>query len=362
MKRIAEKSKLINLPPATPAGREDVSGRKMPLPSPSMANGPTVPGPGVSAGNAVASSRAFTGVGAMMAALGQGGALGKELEEVKARLAEFEGTLPVRLLDPRRIQPSAFANRHSTEYTSPAFAELKREIEQARVNVQPIKVRPGGASGTFEIVFGHRRHRACLDLGLEVLAIVEEVTDRDLWLQMDQENRGRRDLSPWEQGRSIQMALRSGLFPSVRRLAESAGIDFSNAAKLLKLAELPDDIVAAFEKPTDLQVHWAGPLSRALQIDPESVLARARALGVRGTVPRASKQILAELLGEGASSIPAPDTPVTVSRDGVKLATIRRGSAQRVVVEIHRAADLQDVAAQVARWLDGEVSGRDPER
>jgi hypothetical protein len=83
---------------------------------------------------------------------------------------------------------------------------------------------------------------------------------------------------------------------------------------------------------------------------------------VRGTVPRASKQILAELLGEGASSIPAPDTPVTVSRDGVKLATIRRGSAQRVVVEIHRAADLQDVAAQVARWLDGEVCGRDPER
>jgi ParB family chromosome partitioning protein len=224
----------------------------------------------------------------MMAALGQGGALGKELEEVKARLAEFEGTIPVRLLDPGRIQPSAFANRHSTEYTSPAFAELKREIEQARVNVQPIKVRPGGVSGTFEIVFGHRRHRACLDLGFEVLAIVEEVTDRDLWLQMDQENRGRRDLSPWEQGRSIQMALRSGLFPSVRRLAESAGIDFSNAAKLLKLAELPDDIVAAFEKPTDLQVHWAGPLSKALQIDPESVLARARALGARGTVPRAT--------------------------------------------------------------------------
>jgi ParB family chromosome partitioning protein len=357
MKRIAEKSKLINLPPATLPGREDASGVKMPPPSPAPASGPVAP-----AGNASASSRSFTGVGAMMAALGQGGALGKELEEVKARLAEFEGTIPVRLFDPARIQPSAFANRHSTEYTSPAFAELKREIEQARVNVQPIKVRPGRVAGTFEIVFGHRRHRACLDLGLEVLAIVEEVTDRDLWLQMDQENRGRRDLSPWEQGRSIQMALRSGLFPSVRRLAESAGIDFSNAAKLLKLAELPDDIVAAFEKPTDLQVHWAGPLSKALQIDPESVLARARALGARGTVPRASKQILAALLGEGTPSVLAPEVPVTVSRDGVKLATIRRAGAQRIVVEIHRAVDLQDVAAQVARWLEGEVPARAPER
>ncbi len=357
MKRIAEKSKLINLPPATLPGHEEASGAKVPLPSPAPVGGPVA-----AAGNASASSRSFTGVGAMMAALGQGGALGKELEEVKARLAEFEGTIPVRLLDPARIQPSAFANRHSTEYTSPAFAELKREIEQARVNVQPIKVRPGRVAGTFEIVFGHRRHRACLDLGLEVLAIVEEVTDRDLWLQMDQENRGRRDLSPWEQGRSIQMALRSGLFPSVRRLAESAGIDFSNAAKLLKLAELPDDIVAAFEKPTDLQVHWAGPLSKALQIDPESVLARARALGARGTVPRASKQILAELLGEGTPSVLAPEVPVTVSRDGVKLATIRRAGAQRIVVEIHRAVDLQDVAARVARWLEGEVPERVPER
>ena len=362
MKRIAEKSKLIHLPPAALPGRDDATGGKMPPPSPSLVSGAVASGPTVPAGNASASSRSFTGVGAMMAALGQGGALGKELEEVKARLAEFEGTIPVRLLDPGRIQPSAFANRHSTEYASPAFAELKREIEQARVNVQPIKVRPGQVSGTFEIVFGHRRHRACLELGLEVLAIVEEVTDRDLWLQMDQENRGRRDLSPWEQGRSIQMALRSGLFPSVRRLAESAGIDFSNAAKLLKLAELPDDIVAAFEKPTDLQVHWAGPLSKALQIDPESVLARARALSARGTVPRVSKRILAELLGEGTPSAPAPEAPVILSRDGVTLATIRRGNAQRVVVEIHRAVDLQDVAAQVARWLDAEAPNRIPDR
>jgi hypothetical protein len=92
------------------------------------------------------------------------------------------------------------------------------------------------------------------------------------------------------------------------------------------------------------------------------LLARARALTGRGTVPRAAKRILAELLGEGTASDPAPEAPITLSRDGVTLATIRRGNAQRVVVEIHRAVDLQDVAAKVARWMDAETPKRDPDR
>lgn len=356
MKRIAEKSKLINLPPATePVSRPAPSATVGPADRPPVAANP----PASTGATAPGAPRAFTGVGAMMAALGQGGTLGRELEEVKARLAEYEGTIPVRLLDPASIRPSPFANRHPTEYASPAFAELKREIEQARVNVQPIKVRPAGTPGTYEIVFGHRRHRACLDLGLEVLAIVEEVSDRDLWLQMDQENRGRRDLSPWEQGRSIQMALRSGLFPSVRRLAESAGIDFSNAAKLLKLAELPDDVVAAFEKPTDLQVHWAGLLSKALQVDPESVLERAKAISARGAVPRPSKRILAELLGEVTGATAGPARPITIKKDGVALATVKHGQGGRAVVEIHRPVDLQALAAEVARWLEAQPASPD---
>ncbi len=287
----------------------------------------------------------------MMAALGQGGTLGKELEEVKARLAEYEGSVPVRLLDPQQVRATGFANRHETEYGSQGFAELKREIEQTRVNVQPIKVRPTREAGTFEIVFGHRRHRACLELELEVLAIVEDVSDRELWLQMDQENRGRRDLSPWERGRSIQTALRSGLFPSVRQLAEHAGIDFSNAAKLLKLAELPDDVVGAFEKPTDLQVHWAGLLSKALQVDPESVLERAKQISTRGTVPRPSKRVLAELLGDVEPTARKTTGPVTLTRDGATVATIRRGPGKRLVIEIHSPVDMDETTRQLAKWL-----------
>ena len=351
MKRIAEKSKLINLPPAS-VGSPGVEA----APTPAASAAPEPVGPPAAVGRGA--SRSFTGVGAMMAALGQGGALGRELEDVKAKLAEFDGSVPVRLLDPHLIDESAFANRHASEYSSESFAALKLEIAQARVNVQPIKVRPSKAAGRYEIVFGHRRHRACLDLGIEVLSLVEGVSDRELWLQMDQENRGRRDLSPWEQGRSIQNALKTGLFPSVRQLADSAGIDFSNAAKLLKLAELPDDVVAAFQRPTDLQVHWAAPLSRALQTDPDSVLARARAVAARGTVPRVPKSVLAEILGE-AAPVGAGDasTPVTLTRDGVTVATVRRGPARRVTIELHHGIEFEEAVRQVSGWLGVDEGG-----
>ena len=81
-------------------------------------------------------------------------------------------------MDPRLIAPSRWANRHPDAFEGPEFEQLRREIEDAGGNVQPIKIRPitdgrtaeGGAR--YEIVFGHRRHRACLDLGLPVLAVV----------------------------------------------------------------------------------------------------------------------------------------------------------------------------------------------
>ena len=79
---------------------------------------------------------------------------------------------------------------------------LKSEMESAGGNVQAIKVRPipGTEPQEYEIVFGHRRHRACLDLGLEVLATIESIDDKELFKEMDRENRQRADLRPYEQG------------------------------------------------------------------------------------------------------------------------------------------------------------------
>lgn len=206
----------------------------------------------------------------------------RTVESVRADLvavnAEWEGVLPSKKLDPRSIKPSKWANRHDKSFEGPEFAELKTEIESAGGNVQAIKVRPipGSSPQEYEVVFGHRRHRACLDLGLPVLATIESIDDKELFKEMDRENRLRADLRPYEQGLMYVRALDEGLFSSQRKLAEDLGLQSSNVSTAINIARLPTVVVEAFSSPLDIQYRWSAPLSDALKADPELVLSRAR--------------------------------------------------------------------------------------
>jgi ParB family chromosome partitioning protein len=227
----------------------------------------------------------------------------EKVASLEARLKEFEGVLAVRLIDPHNIVPSKWANRIDDSFESVEFAQLRDEIAQSDGNVQPIKVRPlKGQAERYEIVFGHRRHRACLELNLPVLAFVEDVNDQELFKEMDRENRKREDLSPWEQGRMYRRALSEELFSSLGDLSKELGVDKGNLSKALKLADLPDDVVSAFPSPLELQFRWAKLLNDALQGDPEGVLARAKELTEDKGTRRTGKEVLESLLGVQAKT------------------------------------------------------------
>ena len=168
--------------------------------------------------------RPRTAMGAISASIAMGRGVEAENRDLRAKLERFEDATVVEFLDPKRIRPSRFANRHELSFAGAEFEGLKAEIQTAGRNVQPIKVRRVGqgadSSDEFEIAFGHRRHRACLELGLPVAAIVEALTDAQLFSEMERENRERQDLSPWEQGVMYKRALDDGLFP----LAEKTGV------------------------------------------------------------------------------------------------------------------------------------------
>lgn len=209
-----------------------------------------------------------------------------QLGEALGDLAQWEGAKAARLLPASEIVASPYANRHERSFDGADYQALRREIENAGGNVQPIKVRPLAgerADGArYELVFGHRRHRACLELGLPVLAVVDNLDDRALFVEMERENRARKDLSAWEQGQMYRRALKLGLFPSNRKLAEAIGVDLSALGKALSLAELPDEVVRAFASPLELQFRWAKPLNDALASRREVTLARARSLAGGG--------------------------------------------------------------------------------
>jgi ParB family chromosome partitioning protein len=219
-----------------------------------------------------------TGPGQMLAFRGQIQQSEDEMAALRARLLQYEGALPTRKMDPKTIRPSRWANRHEASFATSEFISLKADMEHAGGNVQAILVRSIPAEkGQFEIVFGHRRHRAALELGIPVLASIwmEELGDAALFTVMDRENRERADLSAYEQGVMYQRALDESLFPTQRQLAEALGVSHTWVRKAMSVAQLPRAVIDCFRTPLEVSFRHAELIHAALETDRRGVLKRA---------------------------------------------------------------------------------------
>lgn len=286
-----------------------------------------------------------TAIGAISASLALGRSVEAENRALKDRLKTFEDATVVEFLDPVQVRPSRFANRHELSFSGADFEALKAEIASAGRNVQPIKVRrlapnqgqageaEKGGAAQYEIAFGHRRHRACLELGLPVAAIVEELSDAQLFAEMDRENRERANLAPWEQGAMYKRALDAGLFPSLRKLASALGVQAGNASTAVQLASLPDALVAAFESPLVLQYRWAAQLQAALDRDRDGVLARAAELSALPARPPA-RQVLQRLVGDAPPTAAKRGGTKALTADGRQVGTLEKDASGAITVRL----------------------------
>lgn len=264
-------------------------------------------------------------------------ALIDELERLRGALARHDDSDPTLRLDPARVVPTRWANRHESAYSNSDFLSLKESIALSGGNVQPILVREAPES-TYEIVFGHRRHRACLELGLPVLAVVSPsaLSDLKLYMSMEQENRARADLSAFEQGASYLNAINTGLFPSRRRLAEALGVSHTWVSKAISVAELPAAIVDCFNSPVDIQPRHAAEITQALGVDPDRVLAAAEMLRVK-TPKLSAVKIVQHLLSR--SSLGSEEAEIKV--DGSMIGSFRMNRRGHALVKLDMAAAKQ---------------------
>ena len=290
--------------------------------------------------------RPRTAIGAITASLALGRGVEAENRALKEKLQQFEDVTVVEFIDPKRIRSSRFANRHELSFLGVEFAGLKAEIASAGRNVQPIKVRRllpkpdtdtasdvAGSPALYEIAFGHRRHRACLELGIPVAAIVEDMNDAELFAEMERENRERQNLSPWEQGVMYKRALDEGLFPSLRKLAAVIGVQAGNVSTAIQLAALPDHVVAAFPSPLSLQFRWAAALKAVIDQNPEGV--REVAKGLSSLEPKlAAKTVLDRLLG--AETVAARAAPVPLMARGVAVGSWEKDKRGNLAIQIRR--------------------------
>lgn len=267
------------------------------MPAANALTTPSVPGPTPS----LEPRTPRTGPGQMLAFRVHMQQSDEQMQALQGKLDQYAGSKPVRLLDPSIIRPSKWANRHSSSFSSQAFELLKADIASAGVNVQPIQVRPLKDQAGYELVFGHRRHQACLQLGIQVAAVIDDLGDHELFLAMDRENRAREDLSPFEQGEMYRRALDEGLYPSLRQLAGAVGVDPGNASKAIAIARLPKQVLEAFRSPNDIQFRWGQEIQGALQKSPEVVLQAAHALGMAKD-KMSPQEIFGRLIGKGIQS------------------------------------------------------------
>jgi ParB family transcriptional regulator, chromosome partitioning protein len=130
----------------------------------------------------------------------------------------------------------------------------------------------------FELVYGHRRHRACLELGLPVLVLIEATTDVELFEQMERENRGRKNLSAWEKGVMYRKAQDTKLYPSARQMADRLGLKLSVVAQSLQLVKFHPSVIAAFPSALSIQLRWVAPLAQAAKAGAKGLRERAQAI------------------------------------------------------------------------------------
>ncbi len=222
------------------------------------------------------------------------GRVGEELKtNLQGRIEYLEeklaSTAVVLSLDPKRVRATKFINRHELAFleTDKRFIQLR---ESLRLHGQETPVRVRAAAGDpafdYEIVSGHRRHRACLALDAEVeggfmlLALLDEkaAEAQNLALTMYRENADREDLSPFETGHMFRTWLAAGIFTGQAQIAQETHLSVPTISQYLALADLPTEVIEAFKDPRNIAMRWVQDLNRALKDHRDAVLEVAREL------------------------------------------------------------------------------------
>ena len=179
-----------------------------------------------------------------------------------------------------------------------------------------------------EVICGARRLFVARHLNKPLSVELRPMTDGEAVAAMDIENRHRLDVSPYERGRSYMKWLQHKIFDSQEDIARELKISQSQVSRLIKLAQLPSVVVAAFTGPADICETWAQDLAAVLEnsTSRERTCARARVIAALPVRP-APREILRQLLN---ASVPGRKVKaqrhdqVVIGRNGKPLFRVRQ--------------------------------------
>jgi ParB family transcriptional regulator, chromosome partitioning protein len=187
--------------------------------------------------------------------------------------------MAIEQVEPARCVLWQFHERFGVELNRESCTELITSIQRHGQRHPVLGRRLGKApNASVELIYGARRLFAASQLGVKLLVDIREMNDRAGIVEMEIENRLRVDISSYERGISYRRWLNARLFASQAELAKELGVSEAQISRLLRYADLPAAVVAAFDTVQSIREEWAVALAKACQdpIHRPAVLRRAR--------------------------------------------------------------------------------------
>jgi len=201
--------------------------------------------------------------------------------------------VPVSAIAPNPRQPRQV-------FDDDALAELAASIEVVGL-LQPVVVRRAGP-GSYELIMGERRWRACQVAGMDVIpAIVRETSDDDMLREALIENLHREQLNPLEEAAAYQQLL-DDFAATHEELARRVGRSRPHISNTIRLLNLPP----AVQKRVAAGVLSAGHARALLSVgDPVAQEQLAHRIVAEGLSVRATEEVIAM----GVRPAKGPRTP-----------------------------------------------------
>lgn len=286
------------------------------------------------------------------------------------------------LLDPARVRPWSGNARAYQLLDEANCRELLDSIIAEGGQKVPAVVRrvANDPAHDYEVIAGTRRHwsitwlRAHSYPDLRFLAQVATLDDEAAFRLADLENRARADVSDLERARNYRDALDRHYGGYQTRMAERLRVSKGWLSKMLKVAALPDAVIAAFASAAELRLKPAyalagamddrhavrGVLAKAAQIAREQAAQREA-----GAPPLLTAEVMRRLLDAAAPSGDAPDPYRYVTRHGRTVLSVQSSNRQGVTLRLHAGsgADTDELIAALRDALTHlEATGRGLQR
>lgn len=265
-------------------------------------------------------------------------------------------------VDPKECEPWKYANRHEDELGD--IGQLVQSIKSNK-QLQPALVRnhPNPTQHIkYEIIFGRRRHIACLQLGIPFLVIRKEISNiQDAIAAQDAENKLRNDVSNYSNAKLYQRLLNDGVFKTEKELSLKLALPTSSFNDLMAYAKIPDVIVKKIPNVHELSKSLALKIAHLSNLSPlnvEKITAISHEIGKSITSP--AKLETAISTKPTTLNIQAALTKLYKSSKGEKLFTFMidfRGSPCVVInKEIANKINTNDICKLLCDHLEGVLS------